>query len=244
MASLNSSPPRPRSSRREPRYPRQLAVAALAALALCGCEHSHYTGGSGGYDQPSTSGTTQIPWTTSTTDEGTCSPGSIDLTPIVGATAECNACAEQHCCRDAQAFQLVQDETRYSALFYCAIGNGEGPCAEACTVQVCDSGIAYQFFMACGACMNASCCDAWTACVADTTCTWWSCSYDDPTATPECCAAGTSYRAVADCQTAFCASECGASLCGEVGGGGAGVAGGGGSGATGGFGGTAGAGGA
>jgi hypothetical protein len=95
----------------------------------------------------------------------------------------------------------------------CGTGDGQGPCYDACTVQVCGGSVVYPFFMACADCLNASCCTPWSACESNSFCSN-HCMYDDPSSNPQCCQAGSLYHAVDACIDTSCANECGPGVCG------------------------------
>jgi hypothetical protein len=169
--------------------------------------------------------TTHDTWTTTTTSSATTSPTTsstwttttptgcdADITEIVGASAGCSTCVGENCCAEAEAFVADPAADTFTALSDCAVAGGAGPCGEVCVVQMCGGAISYQFFMACGDCMNTNCCAQWAPCENDSSCLN-NCLYGDPSSTPLCCQPGSLFHELDACQSASCANECGPGFC-------------------------------
>jgi hypothetical protein len=162
-----------------------------------------------------------VPTTSSTpSGSGAC---ELHLDALVGATAECNSCVAESCCAEARAFELAQLTDEWQMLVDCAVSGGQGPCAAACTVRVCEGGLGFQFFMRCADCVNTNCCSSWVPCEADTSC-FESCLLAKPPLAPSCCEPGSLYRPIDECAASYCPDECGAASCAAGGAGGGGGA--------------------
>jgi hypothetical protein len=179
-----------------------LAVGAALGLAACPNPFSHSVAVYSDDDDFIFTTTTHS--TSSSSTSSTSGPEChADLTQATGATPECNACVQDSCCTQAEAFEADPGSATFGALADCAL-TYPAPCTAPCWYTACGDQLSYVFYQACAACVDQHCCSEISACANDATCLN-SCLVDADAA---CCQAGSLYKPYDDCLVASCSYVC------------------------------------
>ncbi|MBW2533639.1 MAG: hypothetical protein JRI55_19275, partial [Deltaproteobacteria bacterium] len=142
-----------------------------------------------------------------TTPSGTNSCG-VDLQGLLGATPECDACANENCCVAAQGYAADPNLDTYEALAGCTVWGIAPRCTDECAGPFCtdvQDRLHMPVEQACAVCVTSHCCDELDACESDggcRPCVPWA-AFE-----AQSCCGDPLFAAWDECVDTQCASEC------------------------------------
>jgi len=171
--------------------------AGAGLVSAAGCSDDEGGGGT----TPST-GTT-----TGTTPSGANTCG-VDLQGLLGASAECDACANENCCIAAQNYAADPSLDTYEPLSACTVFGMLNHCAAECAGPFCtevQNYLAMPVEQECAVCVTSHCCDEFATCESDGDCR--PCLPWAAFEAQSCCGEPL-FAAWDDCVDTQCAGEC------------------------------------